>query len=566
MLKNLKFRYKILTFPVLFGLISISTFFILGSFNSKNEKLLKQTENRYMPSIELSSEINAKLTEIQRTLQDAVSAADESKLEEADTLAKKINELSKDLISKSEQDKSVDSISMMFNTYYTEARTITLEMIGGKNITEQLSNRIAGMVIQFNKVKNLVVFVEKKCKEQSALHFAEIKNNSKVLAKTNLIISILGLLFTIVLSFIIVRAISGPLKMVVSHMKQISHKQIHFQIKEKRKDEIGDLYKSINEVNSNFKSIIEKIKAVANSVAEGSKQLSGASQNLAAGSNQQAASSEEISSSMEQISASVQQNNESSIQSARSMSMVSNGMSEIKSSFEDSFEATSNILQKSKAINEIAEKINILAINAAIEAARAGEFGKGFNVVASEIRELAVHTQQSAQLINELSQQSITKLGHTNQLLVNVLPEIAKSTQLSAEISAASVEQNSGIIQINQAINQFTSVIQQNSAASEEMATSAEELYAMSQNMVEIISAFITKKVNKDAKNIEILKQIAFLQSLLANKESETEIDNNEVNEIPETGEILNSDKQTLKKGAFLNLAPDNDDKNFESF
>jgi len=564
MLKDLKFRYKILSFPALFGLILITSFLILGYFNLKNEKLLEQTENRYLPSIEISIEIKSKLTELQRSFQDAVSAADESKLVIADTLAKDINNLCKQLISKSQEDKSIDSISVLFNSYYTDARAITHEMIGG-TISEQLGNRIVGMVSQFKKIDELTVALEKHSKMQTNVHFRNIENNNNTASNMNAIISLLGLLLTIIIGYIVVNATSAPLKMVVENMQKISQKQIHFQIKEKRKDEIGELYNSINEINSNFKEIIENIKESAHNVTEGSKQLSSVSQQIASGSSQQAAAAEQISASMEEISASVQQNNESSGQAAQCMGLVSNSMGKIKTSFEDSFQATSDILQKSKAINEIAEKINILAINAAIEAARAGDFGKGFNVVASEIRELAVHTQKSAQLINELSQQSITKLGHTNQLLINVLPEIERSSQLSDEISAASIEQNSGLVQINNAINQFTSIIQQNSASSEEMASSAHELYEQSQSMVEIVSTFKTQKEDNTSKNNEILKQIQFLQSLLIQNGGINLVSNDD-EKISEDKNLNSPEKKTRNKGTNLNLENDLDDKNFMKY
>ena len=553
MLKDLKFKYKILIFPSLFGLILISNYFIIGYFNSQNRRLLEQTENIYQPSIEISIEIEAKLKELQRSFQDAVASADEMKLVETDTLAKTITILCKDLGLKT-RNKTVDSILTQFTVYYSEARSVTQEMIGGKNISDNLSARISGMLKQFTHIKNMVIYLKKTSKKDSERHFRDIRSNNNKMSTTNLVVSLVGILITVILSFIIINAISKPLKMLVSYMEKISQKQIHFQIKEQRKDEIGDLFKSINEINTNFKAIIEKIKEIANVVATGSKQLTTSSQQVAMGSNQQAASSEEISSSMEEIRAGVEQNSENAGQSARSMDLVSNSMNEIKFSFEDSFKATSDILQKSTAINEIAEKINILAINAAIEAARAGDFGKGFNVVASEIRELAVHTQRSAQLINELSQQSIEKLGHTNQLLNNVLPEIHKSSQLTSEINAASIEQNSGIGQINLAIAQFTSIIQENSASSEEMASSAEELYAQSQNMVDIISAFITQKSDFERKNTDIMKQILFLQSLLTHNDETTAND-----------DVVAEEKKHDNKGNHKNVSFMSDDK-FDSF
>jgi methyl-accepting chemotaxis protein len=198
------------------------------------------------------------------------------------------------------------------------------------------------------------------------------------------------------------------------------------------------------------------------------------------------------------------------------MQQVADGMNEIKISFEESFKSASDILIKSQAINEIAEIVNILAINAAIEAGRAGEFGKGFNVIASEIRELAGNTQRSAQVINNLSQQSIKKLTHTNNLILKIVPEIKESLQISSEIFIAGKEQSSGISQMNQAVMQFSSVIQQNTALAEELATSAEELNSQSQLMVEKMSFFKIKEGEESNEHVEkekIEKPLFFVQN-----------------------------------------------------
>ena len=130
-LKDLKFKYKILIFPALFATMLVLTFLLTLYFNRKNEMLLNQTENVYLPSIEISSNMATKLTEIQRSLQDAVSSVDLAKVEKADTLAKNMGKLCKELIAKSAGKNAIaDSIVTLYNAYYTLAREVTVGMIG----------------------------------------------------------------------------------------------------------------------------------------------------------------------------------------------------------------------------------------------------------------------------------------------------------------------------------------------------------------------------------------------------------------------------------------------------
>ncbi|MFO8021805.1 MAG: methyl-accepting chemotaxis protein, partial [Perlabentimonas sp.] len=205
---------------------------------------------------------------------------------------------------------------------------------------------------------------------------------------------------------------------------------------------------------------------------------------------EQASSAEEVSSSMEQMAANIQQNTDNAQQTEKITINVSQGVEKVGNASKESLESIKNIAEKINIINDIAFQTNILALNAAVEAARAGEHGKGFAVVAAEVRKLAERSKLAADEIVTLATSSVTVTEEASELMANLVPEIEKTAKLVQEISAASIEQNSGSDQINSAIQQLNQVTQQNAAASEELATSSEELSSQAEQLKDLIGYF----------------------------------------------------------------------------
>ncbi|MBW8283229.1 MAG: methyl-accepting chemotaxis protein, partial [Rhizobium sp.] len=140
------------------------------------------------------------------------------------------------------------------------------------------------------------------------------------------------------------------------------------------------------------------------------------------------------------------------------------------------------------------------ALNAAVEAARAGEHGKGFAVVASEVRKLAERSQSAAAEISAMSGETVQSAQNAGEMLNRLVPDIRKTAELVAEISAACREQDIGAAQINEAIQQLDKVTQQNAGASEEMSATSEELAAQAEELQSSIAFF---KVDTAARAIQ---------------------------------------------------------------
>lgn len=309
---------------------------------------------------------------------------------------------------------------------------------------------------------------------------------------------ILSIIATSIIIYFISRSISNAINKGVEFSRRISDGDLTVSLDIDQEDEIGVLAKALNGMKNKIKEVVIDINQGSRDIADASVQISEGAQLLSTGASQQASAAEEVSSTMEQMAANIQQNTDNARQTEMIALKSSQDINDGSKAVISTVEAMKKIAAKISVIGKIAEKTDLLAINAAIEAARAGDHGKGFSVVATEVRKLAENSQLAAKEIDELSTTSVKIADESGILLQKIVPDIQKTALLVQEISSASNEQNSGIDQVNSAINELNKVVQQNAAASEELATSAEELASRADQLKMLVSRFIIDERQHD--------------------------------------------------------------------
>lgn len=275
----------------------------------------------------------------------------------------------------------------------------------------------------------------------------------------------------------------------------------------KMRSEKDELIMSLQNMVSSVSNVVEQVQSAADNITSASQEMSATAQQISQGATEQASAAEEVSTSMEQMSSNIQQNKDNAQQTEKISNSATKGMEKVSTASTESLNSIKKIAEKISIIGDIAFQTNILALNAAVEAARAGEHGRGFAVVAAEVRKLAERSKIAAEEINSLSKTSVEVTEDSARLMQTIIPEVEKTARLVQEITAASIEQDSGANQISNALNQLSQVTQQNTAGAEEMASSTEELSSQAEQLKEMISFF--KVSNQTIKGKPVNPKIA---------------------------------------------------------
>ena len=484
MLARFGFRLKMVLFPVVASIGFVLILAFAPVMLREQEDHLTRIRRSFLPALEASRDLSQLLTDIQRNLKDAADAEDTTKLQETDPLVARfharLDELRRVGVHGHEQDAQ---IARDMRDYYALARDTTQQMIGGK-LDDQVLANAARMTGELNEIRTALdagIARDRANMDRAFESALAVQRSSRSVFTTIMIITACALVALVLLAFNLTRSVMAQLSALMNGFERMAKGDFAQPIAVTSADELGELGNRANLMVERLSELLRRVASTSDVVAAAAASMFSAVREQEASATQQNVALEEVRHTIAKLAEAAQQvaRDASQVKDLAASSLVSSQrIADHTKLVSTHSERIGQILQ---LIQDIADKSDLLALNAALEGTKAGEVGRGFSLVAAEMRRLSEHVMDSVRDIRKLVADT-REAAHASVLATEEGIKLARDAAGSAaKISDAAARQQSGTDEARTAADEIVRVLNEGLAGSGETTRSAETLMQLSQ-------------------------------------------------------------------------------------